>query len=241
MKDSLSNLLDALLPAFSPYVVFESANPPRECLLAESLGVTGPLLDVTLMPWLQSRGEWNGRAPAIFVADDRVATVAAEAKASAEQIVAAVVIHEAAHIVDRGIDLSPPTPERCELAAEVAAYSTRTADDPARPPMDGHGWRFVRLAVHLHHRAEATGWHLPINYLFSGRSYEIADPSLFQYALQQEPKNLADVPILEINTFRPPAQFVALWQTCMWAWINGHRLHPGIPAAIAMLPCEPQV
>jgi len=241
---SAQQLADSLLPGCQPYIVLESQGPPPSVRLPGALAFTGLALDVQLEPWLSARGDWQGRRPAIFVDDDAIRKLALEASAehggyAAEierHVLLATVTHEAAHVAQKGIDTRPMTDEFRELAEAAVAYSIAAIEDTGRPPFLGHDWRWVRLAIHLAHKANALGYTFPISFLFSGESYAITEAKNFAYALGREPVNLESESIFEINTFRPPLNFVRLWQRCVGRWIEQQPAGAsGIDAATRLL------
>ena len=241
-------IADALLPNIRPYIVLESQSPPHSIWLPGAIGTTSRTLDLLLHPWLTDRGEWRGRHPAIFIADDTIhEMVAAEVgndrtkfAAIYDQAVAAVVCHEAGHISESQPDLSEPTAERREFSEAIAAYSVAIADNSPWPPMFGHSAHFVRNAIHLAYRANMLGYVFPIHMLYCGENYQIAEPENFQYLLGREALNLAGESIFNIRTYRPPLNFVRLWQRCIRRWIDRQPAGAvGVETALQLLDCDP--
>ncbi len=228
MKDTARQLADLLLPEHQPYVVFASDCPPAAITMPNAWGATGHTADLLIHNWLADRGEWRGRAPAIFVNDLGVHEhCAKESRGNAGQtlqwelqIASAVICHEVAHVAEKSVDLSEPTPSRHEFAEAIAAYSFAVAESKARPPFDGHGWKWIRLAIHAAHRAHSHGFNFPIHFLWSGEDYATAAPEQFRFVLAQEPSNLDRESLFEINSFRPPRAFCDLWRECVNRWLD---------------------
>src|SRR5262245_18018354 len=68
-RQTINGVLEVLFPGQPFYCVFKSDNPPESCTMPYALAFTGRTLDVNLKPWLESRGEYQGRRPAIFFDD----------------------------------------------------------------------------------------------------------------------------------------------------------------------------
>jgi hypothetical protein len=70
----------------------------------------------------------------------------------------------------------------------------------------------------MSHRAKALGESFPINFLFSGETYGIAEPENFAYVLDDEPKRLERESIFEVCEVRAPTNFQRLWRACVHHW-----------------------
>jgi hypothetical protein len=220
MNTSLEQLLSALLPGESPYVVFQSDDPPVLAIMPNCWAATGRTYDVVLRDWLQSRGQWRGRHPAIYVNDVGIRQFAKEqaseelaAEVFARQLTIASTSHEVGHIIEAGIDRTEVTPKLTDYAGAVAAFSIAISDDDSGfPPFFGHGPQFIRLAIHCWHRATKAGFESPIDWLFPHEAYGFpAYPSDFASALGEEPSNLEREPLADIPLYRPRKYFIDLW------------------------------
>jgi hypothetical protein len=221
-----SEIAAALLPV-PCYTVLESSEPPATCRIPGAIGCTSRTLDVLLKDWLEERGEWVGRRPAIYIADATIAQIAREQATEPtgvsqlhNEILVAAVCHELAHVAESEPDYCQPFAELQTFATKLAAYSLSIAEQSPYPPFFGHGPHFIRAAVHLAYRAEKLGWRFCGDFLFDGNVYGLTDASRFAYALDREPACLAEVSIFEIRKFRAPMLFVRLWQECVNAWID---------------------
>jgi hypothetical protein len=207
------------------YVCLQSEGAPAP--LPSSYGCTSPTCDVLLRPWLESQGRWFGRRPAIFIDDLLLrANITAESPADADRLfarwLAAILIHELAHVVHQGVDLAEVTTDTDRRAMALAAFSISVQDSPSIPPWYGHNGEWVRLALHLAHRATARGQHVNVDDLFDGERYGIAEPSEWQYSLVGEEAALASASIFKVQHFRPPLGFIELWRRCVDRWRAGN-------------------
>jgi hypothetical protein len=216
----IQQLANALLSE-SVYIARSSDDAPFG--LPGALGATSRSLDVVLMPWLRSRGEWAGRKPAIFIDDVAIKKLIEDENGDEQlhdQILAAVLTHEVGHIAESSPDLTEPTEERCGSAMAALAFSLDAVVDGtvfSFSPFWSHGERFIRGAIHLAYRAAALGCAFPVEFLFF-EAYHLPSACEFQHALGREPQYLASVPIRDIHTFQPTGEFIRLWQRCLTDW-----------------------
>jgi hypothetical protein len=88
-----------------------------------------------------------------------------------------VVLHELAHIMERGFnDRILPSDDPMRLKFEALCLAEAVSREP-RPeivtrPFQGHEERFICAALHLHHRADLAGTLVPMRLLvdFGGQS-----------------------------------------------------------------------
>lgn len=243
---SPQQLAEILLPGARPYVVLESEGAPLPDT-SNAFAETHPQLDLMLEEYLLARKVWRGRAPAIGIFDIRVREVVKEATCDEDlaaernrQLLAALVAHECAHVVEFGIDLSPPTQASRAFAEGVARFSVQFPESEtvklALPPMRNHRLKFIRLALHLAHRASVVGSHFPTELLYSAEDYGIAAPHVFEAELQGEPKDLVNESIFEIPSFRPPRGFTQLWNDYVREWISKQPANsPGVGQALTLI------
>jgi hypothetical protein len=194
-----------------------------------AFGVTARKLDL-LPSFLEARCDQHGRQPAIFIADVLLReSIAAECPAADvdrifDKWLCAILAHELGHLVEVGIDDSECTPQSMRVAAGIVAYSNAMQDSPAKvPPFFAHGPNWIRPTLHVRHRMAALGLDTPVEYLFVGADYAIADPDDWQFALMGEEQALANVSIWEIKNFRPPQTFRDLWQRCVARWRDENK------------------
>lgn len=241
MKDFLHNLLDAI--SLRPrYLALESEGPTGLCKSPGVAGATGLSLDLMLQPWLESRGEWIGRRPAIWIDDVAIGASAAKFAADKRLAVAAVAVHEASHVAAGRWQQRYYSPGVRDAAVELAAYAEATRHRASVPPFYQHGWQFVRLCVHARHRARMAGCDVPGSWVFDGGVYELPSFEQFEYSLLggAECEHLAAEPIDAINSFRPPKAFEELWQRSLRAWLAKQtKYSDAIRVAIDMVDVTP--
>lgn len=218
------------------YVVLRPDLPPEY-----QGGVDGPLaltsrrLDLMLAPTLERQRRWRGRGPAILLDPAAIAADAARRPRSSRRrvfpaVVIGVVLHELAHIVVAGPrDDSEPDPDliqfgRLTLAADLTGTEVPTNGPGADVPWRGHEWPFIRVALHLAHRAAALGVPVAASDVFDARDHELSPTFRYVAALGNEPARLANTPITTISQIAPPDAFVALWQADVRAWISQHEI-----------------
>lgn len=239
MKRFLHNLLDSILLR-QRYIVFESECPQGLPKMGRAAGATSPSLDLALQPWLESRGEWAGRKPVIWI--DDLAIRNATATNEEQLALAAVAIHEAAHVAEHRQTLRSYPEAVRNAVVKIAAYSEARQHHASTPPFFQHGWKFVRICSHLRQRARAVGVDVPGHWVFDGDVYELPSLNQFDSTLLGglEARDLAAEPIEKINTFRPPRAFEELWQRSLRAWLAKQTIYSdAIRVAIDMVDVVP--
>lgn len=79
------------------------------------------------------------------------------------------------------------------------------------PPYHGHGASFIRIALHLRHRAWQHGVYLLANELCGGQRYGLSPGSAYKGTLGDEPRRLAHLTFDQIAAIEAPAEFTNLW------------------------------
>lgn len=215
------------------YVALQSDGIPSP--LPGAWGCTSPTIDLLLRPWLESSGRWRGRQAGIFIGDELLREAVTEEAAISEMLLA-VLAHELSHVVDQGIDLGEATIERTNQATALAAFSGLLQDSLIVPPFWGHGPNWLRATLHLHHRMSTLGHAVPVNWLFAGEHFALAEPDQWAYVLSDEPEALAGVPIFDVLTFRPPFAFADLWRRCVEHWrdLNPSRCDADVERSLSL-------
>ena len=158
---------------------------------------------------LEASGEWQGPGRFISLALNKLETPSA---------VRCVALHEAAHLLPaRPVTTTdkPPSPaavrwNRGDIRLSLAASNYGPADEPWTDD-DCHGWKFIRRALHLHHRATVAGYDVDLHGLCAGVQYGCVWPHYYAEELGDEPARLASLTFDEIESFKPPDGFMALW------------------------------
>ena len=81
----------------------------------------------------------------------------------------------------------------------------------AAPLHAGHGASFIRIALHLRHRAREHGVILLANDLCGGPRYGLSSGTCYRAALGDEPGRMAHLTFREIAAIEPPTEFTNLW------------------------------
>ncbi len=158
---------------------------PEEFRHEGTLAYTSGGLDMMLEPRLRELGIWTGRGfvmaiPALF--EFWFAMTDAERWG--------IVLHEFAHFID-GMPgwREAGTPIMAALLAGAEPIAERAQPTaPQRPPWHRHESRWVRCALHLHHRAELAGWPAPLDTVrVAGEEYGLSPAEAYLAALGTEP------------------------------------------------------
>jgi hypothetical protein len=225
--DALCSRAEALCRQIAPkdlagaaiYVLPQSRLPDH--LGGKSIyeGLTSPSLDLYLKDVIGPA--WRGRGPCLLV-NDTIFGGGMDA-VDIETAFLGVTLHELAHIV-----------------GWPAAYCDRPAADPVRvqfealclgraiskpppavekaPPFEHHGARFIRVALHLWHRARAAGVYLAPSQLCAGPNYGLSHANRYRGALGNEPVRLADMSIRDIAATEYPKAFCRQWAADVAHW-----------------------
>lgn len=199
----------------------------------ETLGCTMKHLDAIVRPELERLGRWRGRAPAMIIDADGVAATLARRPREARRrcfvsAFLAVALHELAHILDVGIDnanlaTAPPADlvsfGRRILAAEASGELPPTNGDGAAIPWRWHEWRFIRIAIHVAHRATRAGVDLSPLHVFDATAHGLSPTWEYAAALGDEPRRMASINFAVIRAAPVPSAFVAVWRRDLLRWL----------------------
>jgi hypothetical protein len=183
---------------------------PAECGSGDhSYAYTTPSLDIYLAPHIPG---YRGGGPCMVVNDVALAEdYDGEDLAYRTQV---TVLHELAHILDRPAlyeDRAGVDPNRLLFEALVVA---NVGERPVRddlPAYFGHDHSFIRIAIHLCHRAQQAGVDVRPAAICAGHRYGLSHASVYAEALGDEPIRCAEMPFREIKSFKPPPAFSRLW------------------------------
>lgn len=209
-----------------------------------ALALTSRHLDLMLRPTLKRQRRWRGRGPAILLDPVAIAADAGHRPGSSRRRVfpaaaMGVVLHELAHIVDAGPrDEAEPDPAliqfgRLTLAADLTGTEAPTNGPGARVPWRGHEWSFIRIALHLAHRAAGLRVDVTASDVFEARDYELSPTHRYVASLGDEPALLASQPITTINSVPPPGAFVELWDADVRDWAARHEITDELSMTLA--------
>jgi hypothetical protein len=173
-------------------------------------GFTNPSLDLYLRDYIGPA--WHGRGPCIVVND---LAFKDDLYADAfEYVVQSVVLHELAHVLMRPAlfeDRPDLSPERLLFETLLVADALKRDPPADRPAYDGHESPFIRVALHLRHRAEAASVSIATALLCAGWRYYLSPAHRYLEALGDEPARMAGALFRDILAARPPPAFVQLW------------------------------
>ena len=131
---------------------------------------------------------------------------------------------ELAHILDRPAlyrERRDAEPDRLKFEALVLAGEVGQPRPTVAPqPYVGHGASFIRIALHLRHRAREHGVLLLASALCCGPRYGLSPASAYRAALGDEPTRLADLTFREIAGIQPPTEFTTLWASDVAAHLS---------------------
>ncbi len=216
--------------AGGPLYVIPHADLPSELRMSDGLeGFTTRYLDLILRPTLEQLGRWRGRGPAMVVNPEAIASDLAERGRPARRRCFAPtflgdVLHELAHILDAGMIGEPEPPANLvtfaalALKAELDGVTAPTNGPSATIPWRCHEAAFIRIALHLAHRARAFGTWLQSEDVFDAVEYDLSPTRRYAEALGDEPARLAGCPFANIQAMPQPAAFAELWQADVLRW-----------------------
>ncbi len=192
------------------YIIRQSAISAEYGTAEGCEAYTSPCLDLYLREFILN---WRGRGPCLVLND-----LAMQADVHPEDLEAVVIgntLHELAHILDRPAlyrERRDAEPDRLKFEALVLADEVGQPRPTVAPqPWAGHGASFIRIALHLRHRAREHGVLLLANDLCSGPRYGLSPASAYRAALGDEPDRLAHLKFPEIAGIEPPEPFTNLW------------------------------
>jgi hypothetical protein len=131
-----------------------------------------------------------------------------------EYVVQSVVLHKLAHVLMRPTlfeDRPDLSPERLLFETLLVADALKRDPPSDRPAYDGHESPFIRVALHLRHRAEAAGVSIAPALVCPCWRYYLSLADRYAEALGDEPARMAGALIHDILAARPPPAFLRLW------------------------------
>jgi len=216
--------------AGGPLYVVLHADLPSELRMSDGLeGFTTRYLDLILRPTLERLGRWRGRGPAMVVNPAAIASDLAELGRPARRRCFARtflgdVLHELAHIFDAGLIGGPEPPANLvtfaalALKAELDGVTAPTNGPSATIPWRRHEAPFIRLVLHLAHRARTCGTWLFAEDVFDAVEYGLSPTRRYAAALGDEPGRLAGSAFADIQATPLPTAFAELWQADVEHW-----------------------
>lgn len=178
--------------------------------------------DIELRRHLKASGRWFGAGAIIaFVKENPRVKMLGTA------------LHELAHVVDYTEVESDREPTQDEFHRYGAARDKHLVEFEAQAKviMSGehklplwfpaHGERFLRIALHFHHRAWQAGWEVGLPQMhIAGADYELSPAWRYMHALGSERKQMETATIAEITATDPPGEFIELFNRDLKAWLD---------------------
>jgi hypothetical protein len=193
------------------YVVRQSTLPDGQFARQHHYAITTPSLDLYLREYIR---DYRGRGPCMLLNDLGMADDWDGEDLA--YLVLTTTLHELAHILDRPAlfaDRSRVDPHKLLFESLVVADATKRPVRSDLPAYYGHDASFIRIAVHLCHRASLAGVHIAPTAICGGLRYGLSHASDYQEALGDEPMLCSGMLFRDIAATDPPLAFRILWAT----------------------------
>ncbi|MEQ1829436.1 MAG: hypothetical protein ABL921_25960 [Pirellula sp.] len=131
-----------------------------------------------------------------------------------EYATVAVILHELAHILDRPVlcdDRGEEPLEKIQFESLVLADAIQRSPRSELPPYAGHEASFVRLVIHLAHRANLVGVETCPAAIFAGHRYRLSPTAFYQDALEDEPNQQINNRLRDLPAVVPPNRVLEVW------------------------------
>jgi hypothetical protein len=191
------------------YVVRQSTLPDGQFAGRHHYALTTPSLDLYLCDSIPG---YRGRGPCMLIND--LALVEDYDAEDLDFVVLGLVLHELAHILDRPAlfeDRTGVDPNKLLFESLVVADATKRPVRSDLPAYYGHELWFIRIAVHLCHRASLDGVHIAPTAICGGLRYGLSHAGDYWEALGDEPRLGSGMLFRDIAATDPPLAFRTLW------------------------------
>lgn len=172
---------------------------------------------------------WLGRGPCIVVND--IGLAEDFEACDLRYVTLNLVLHELAHVLDKGDQYSEEhgeSPEKIQFDRLVIDKSTTRPGRSELPRYFGHEASFIRIALHLVHRASVAGFDTKPTGIVHSQRYGLSLMSHYADALDDEPQRLATLTFREIRGIEPPETFQRLWQADLNQYHRRFPTHSGV-------------
>jgi len=137
----------------------------------------------------------------------------------------AVAIHELAHILGRWqLFADRDESDVATIQAEAADLARRVAGpvlgEHRMVPFIGHGATFIRIVLHLCHRADAANVPVAPREVCETFGHCLSRMNVYRSALGAEPRRLARASIQEVVATPYPKPFWRLWTSDVAQWLS---------------------
>jgi hypothetical protein len=202
------------------YIVPQSRIPADRGGNSVADGFTEPSLDLHLQDIIGPA--WRGRGPCMVINDTDLFYGHPD-PLDIESTFCGIALHELAHVLMRPAPFKPrPDAEPAKIVFESLVVGHSVTIEPSVDtqvePFAGHEAGFIRVALHLRHRADRAGVLVPMFYYCAGTPYGLSHPNRYRKALGNEPDRLADLSIREIIATPYPKAFWRLWTADVARW-----------------------
>lgn len=166
---------------------------------------------------LERCGEWRGYHPCVVLNPSPHAE---------PQEVLGLFTHELSHVATCGLE--EPTVETLEFNYKMYLQFTEASPgsptDVFLPPYAGHESDFIRRALHLHSRIIGAGHALRLSELsVAGPRYGLSNILDYCEALDDEPYQLRNESLKQIELTPPPKPFSELYESDKAVWESQRR------------------
>ena len=205
------------------YLVRQSSLPNGHFAGEHHYAFTTPSLDIYLRDYIPG---YRGRGPCMLLND--LAMAEDWDGDNLAYLVLTSTLHEFAHILDRPAlyeDRTGVDPDKLLFESLVIADSTKRPPRDDLPAYYGHELGFIRIALHLCHRASLAGVGIASAAICAGHRYRLSHASEYQEAIGDEPQRCVGMLFRDIAATDPPLAFRTLWATDFVAYHDRFRSH----------------
>lgn len=121
-----------------------------------------------------------------------------------------VLLHEYAHHIEMH-ERTNAIRETVDADRTHALWEMEPRDYPVAvatsPPWEKHGPSYIRVCIHLAHRARRNGWRGTVDHLVQSDRYLLSPATLYAHHSGDEPERLQDRPLLKVSRTDPPGPF----------------------------------
>jgi hypothetical protein len=199
-----------------------------------TLGLYWGNCDLAARAALEAAGRWRGRGPAFLLNHRSLALTArglapAARRAAIRSKAVGTGLHELAHALREPPREADPDPGRVTFQRAVAELHERRGarigevfGDAAPPPFWGHDLGWLRLALHLHHRAARAGINVTAREVFDSDDYQLSPTEQYLFAVGPELNYFLGWRLAEVLTMPAPVGLEDLYRADMERWKARH-------------------
>jgi hypothetical protein len=212
--DDLTGLALAICPelANEPLYILAGPEDRRRSKNVSAATISG-VLDFRTREELIKANQWKGPGRVILFFGE---FEQAQARA--------VLVHEVGHAVENVVpeeDIEPtPAMKRWQEVSEYVAVRTPEKNCGMPRWFPTHNAMWLRRTLHLHHRAWAAGYEVPLANVVNSESYDLPPAWKFKAALECEFERFADKPFSVIEAEPAPEEFKELFRASQRSYRN---------------------